>query len=293
MSNTITKANVNNIENAENVEKVINIYIISDSLGDTGEHIVKAAISQFRYANYEIKKVPYVLDLDSLKEALDEANSHKNCVVFYTLVEKGLLDYIQNYSENSNLITVDLLNRIIDTIQDITGQEPNREPGALRRIDTDYFRRVECIEFAVKHDDGQNPSGLEMADLVILGVSRTSKTPLSMYLANKNIKVANVPLVPESPPPKEIYELPARKIVALTNSPFKLNEIREERLKALGLPKGSSYASMERILYEIDYAERIMKKIGCPIIDVSNKAVEETAEIIISQLRKYNMNFAR
>lgn len=112
-----------------------------------------------------------------------------------------------------------------------------------------------------------------------------------MYLANKNIKVCNVPLVPETKAPQEIFEIPARRIVGLTNSPIKLNEIREERLKALGLPKGSNYASMERILFEIDYAERIMKNIGCPIIDVSNKAVEETAEIIISMLKKYNTKF--
>ena len=274
-------------------EKEINIYIVSDSLGDTGEYIIKAAISQFSHQNYELKKVPYVLDLESLKTVLDEANKEKNSVVFYTLVEKSLLDYIQEYSKNHGLVTVDLLSQIIDVIKDATGQEPNREPGAIRKIDEAYFRRVECIEFAVKYDDGQDPSGLKLADLVILGVSRTSKTPLSMYLANKNIKVANIPLVPESTPPKEIYEVPARRMIGLTNSPLKLNEIREERLKALGLPKGSSYASMERILFEIDYAEDIMKRIGCPIIDVSNKAVEETAEIIISQLRKYNENFGR
>lgn len=274
-------------------EKEVNIYIISDSLGDTGEYIIKAAISQFRHQNYEVKKVPYVLDLESLKIALDEANRQKNSVVFYTLVDESLLNYIKIYSKENALNTVDLLSQIIDTIKDITGQEPNREPGAIRKIDEAYFKRVDCIEFAVKYDDGQDPSGLAMADLVILGVSRTSKTPLSMYLANKNIKVANVPLVPESTPPKEIYDVPARRMIGLTNSPLKLNEIREERLKALGLPKGSSYASMERILYEIDFAESIMKKIGCPIIDVSNKAVEETAEIIITQLRKYNANFGR
>lgn len=271
----------------------ISIYILSDSLGDTGEFVVKAAISQFDLEKYDIKKIPYVLDIESLHETLDFAIKDENCVLFYTFVDKELVEYIKKYVEGTNLITVDLLSPIINVIKNFTGLEPQREPGAIRRLDEEYFKRVESIEFAVKYDDGQDPSGLIKADLVILGVSRTSKTPLSMYLANKNIKVANVPLVPESKPPKELFSIPARRMIGLTNSPLKLNEIREERLKALGLPKGSSYARMERILYEIDYAEGIMKKIGCPIIDVSNKAIEETAEIIISQLKKYNVDFVK
>lgn len=269
----------------------VSTYIISDSLGETGEHIVKAAISQFDLEDIDIRKIPFVLDVDYLKSILDEASQEPNTVLFFTLVDKELIEFAEKYSKEKNLIAVDLLSPAISTIKAFTGLEPIREPGTIRRIDEAYFKRVESIEFAVKYDDGQDPSGIDKADLVILGISRTSKTPLSMYLANKNIKVCNVPLVPETKAPQEIFEIPARRIVGLTNSPIKLNEIREERLKALGLPKGSNYASMERILFEIDYAERIMKNIGCPIIDVSNKAVEETAEIIISMLKKYNTKF--
>ncbi len=270
---------------------MLTIYIISDSLGETGEHLVKAALSQFDGEDFELKKIPYVLNQEYLESILDEASQNHNTVLFYTLVEKDLIEFVKTYSKEKSLITVDLLSPVIQTIKAFTGLEPIQEPGTIRRIDEAYFKRVESIEFAVKYDDGQDPEGILKADLVILGISRTSKTPLSMYLANKNIKVCNVPLVPESTPPKEIYQIPARRIVGLTNSPLKLNEIREERLKALGLPKGSNYASMGRILEEIDFAERIMKKIGCPIIDVSTKAVEETAEIIISMLKKYNNKF--
>lgn len=269
----------------------VSTYIISDSLGETGEHIVKAAISQFDMSDIDIKKIPYVLTVDYLRSILDEASQDPNTVLFYTLVDKELIEFAENYSKEKNLIAVDLLSPVIKTIKTFTGLEPIREPGTIRRIDEAYFKRVESIEFAVKYDDGQDPAGISQADLVILGISRTSKTPLSMYLANKNIKVCNIPLVPESKPPKEIFEIPARRLVGLTNSPVKLNEIREERLKALGLPRGSNYASMERILFEIDYAEKIMKRIGCPVIDVSTKAVEETAEIIISMLKKYNKKF--
>ena len=274
------------------ITESVTIYIISDSLGETGEHVVKAAISQFEIEKYEIKKVPYIADINSLKDTLDNICDEDNCVIFYTLVDKELLRYVREFVSDKDYEAVDLLSPIIDTIKDLTGMEPIREPGTIRKLDVDYFKRVESIEFAVKYDDGKDPRGLLEADLVILGVSRTSKTPLSMYLANKKIKVANVPLVPETNPPEELYDVPARKIIGLTNSPFKLNEIREERLKALGLPKGSSYASMERILLEIEYAEKIMKKIGCPVIDVSNKAVEETAEIIISYMKKNRLKLS-
>jgi hypothetical protein len=267
--------------------KELNVYIISDSIGETGEHVVKAAISQFNIYDYEIRKIPYVLDVETIKSAMDRANMEKNCVIFYTLVNQDLVTYLKNYAQELNLVAVDLLSPIINTISTFIGIEPMREPGANRRLDEFYYRRVDAVEFAVKYDDGQDPRGVLNADIVIVGISRTSKTPLSMYLANKMYKVANIPLVPETKPPKEIFEISARKIIGLTNSPLKLNEIREERLRAMGLPKSSKYASMERILMEIDYAEGVMKKIGCPIIDVSNKAVEETAEIIISQLKKY------
>lgn len=274
-------------------EKTINatIYIISDSLGDTGENVVKAAVSQFDIGSYEIKKIPYIIELGDLKSILDETRGNSSCIIFYTLVDQKLSQYVKDFSEESDIIAVDLLSPVINAIKTQTGLEPLREPGTIRRLDETYFRRVEAIEFAVKYDDGQDPSGLMEADLVLLGISRTSKTPLSMYLANKNLKVANIPLVPESKLPEEVFKVPARKVIGLTNSPIKLNEIREERLKALGLPKGSSYANMERILMEIDYAEAIMRKIGCPIIDVSNKAIEETAEIIMNQLKKYNNIF--
>ena len=127
-----------------------------------------------------------------------------------------------------------------------------------------------------------------IADLVIIGISRTSKTPLSMYLANKNIRVANIPLVPETTIPEEIYKISPKKIIGLTNSPEKLETIRRERLKSLGLPNDSIYSNSNRILEELEYSNRIMKKIGCPIIDVSNKAIEETADIILKHLLKIN-----
>lgn len=263
----------------------LNMYVLSDSLGETGELILKACISQFGMDNYEIKRFSYVLGLDFLEKILEDAKE-KRAIIAYTLVEEDLIERIKEFSAETGIHSIDLLGDILSAISDRTGLKPKREPGLIRKLNENYFKRVESIEFAVKYDDGKDPRGLAKADVVILGISRTSKTPLSMYLANKNIKVANIPLVPESLPPKEIFEIPAKRIIGLTNSPEKLNEIREERLKALGLPSGANYSDMNRILEEIDYAEKIMRKIGCPVINVSNKAIEETAEIIINTLKK-------
>lgn len=261
---------------------------MSDSLGDTGEQIARACVAQFEDANYEIKKFAH-MTLESVDEILHEAENEESMIIF-TTVNNVLGDRIKSFAIKRNIPVFDVIGDIIDEMADMFNSKPIREAGVIRKLNKAYFKRVEAIEFAVKYDDGKDPRGLKKADVVILGISRTSKTPLSMYLANKNIKVANIPLVPESLPPKELDDISPSRIIGLINSPEKLNQIREERLKALGLGKGSSYSSMGRILEELDYAERIMKRIGCPIIDVSNKAIEETADIIINILKKQGIN---
>ncbi|MFR2519206.1 pyruvate, water dikinase regulatory protein, partial [Peptostreptococcus stomatis] len=175
---------------------------------------------------------------------------------------------------------------ILRKMKRISGVEPLGEPGIIRKMDKSYFNRVEAIEFAVKYDDGKDPRGLLKADVVLVGISRTSKTPLSMYLANKHLKVANVPLVPEVPIPKELAEVETKRIIGLTNSPEKLNSIRVERLKSMGLSGTANYAKLERILEELDYSEKVMKNLKCPVINVANKAIEETAGIILDLLKE-------
>lgn len=270
---------------------ILDIYIISDSLGETGALVAKAAISQFTTQDYNIKRFPYIHTLDELKAILEKASIKQNTIIIYTLVKSILADYTKEYTDEMGILAIDIMNPIIDALQEKIGTPPVREAGIIRKLDDDYFSRVEAIEFAVKYDDGKDPEGLENAELVLIGVSRTSKTPLSMYLGNRNIKVANVPLVIEIPPPKALFEIPSTKIIGLTNNAENLNRIRGERLKALGLGRGSSYATFERILDELEYAEKIMKKIGCPIIDVSNKAIEETAELILTLASKNSIDF--
>ncbi len=255
------------------------IYIISDSLGETAEYVAKATASQFD-RKYEIRKNSYIRHKDQLMDILDEAKNHQSIILYTTVIDE-FKEIIKVQCNEYNLVSIDILGIAMDTFQTFLGLEPRHEPGIIRKLDEKYFKRVEAIEFAVKYDDGKDTRGLKNADIVLLGVSRTSKTPLSMYLANKNFKVANVPLVPEVSIPKELENVDPRKLIGLTTNPVKLNEIRQERLKALGLRDTASYANLNRILEELDYADKIMKEYSCPIIDVSNKAVEETANLII------------
>jgi regulator of PEP synthase PpsR (kinase-PPPase family) len=261
------------------------VYVISDSVGETAEFVVKAVASQFNSGHVDIKRIPYVNDADTIIDAIDEASQLK-AMIAYTLVLPELRRVLKEESERRQLIAVDVMGPMMDAFGELLSIDPRLEPGLVRRLDEEYFRRVAAIEFAVKYDDGKDPRGLLLADVVLVGVSRTSKTPLSMYLANKRLKVANLPLVPEVEAPEELFWVPPNKVIGLTINPRQLNEIRQERLKALGLHAQANYASMERILEELEYAEKLMRKVGCPIFDVSNKAVEEVANKILQVLRE-------
>jgi regulator of PEP synthase PpsR (kinase-PPPase family) len=261
------------------------VYIISDSVGETAELVVKAVATQFNGGYVEIRRNPNVEDFEDIEDVLIMA-AQSNSIIAYTIVIPTLKEYLDKRAREEDITAVDLLNPLIDAFTHKFSKGPKHQPKLMRQLDDDYFRKIEAIEFAVKYDDGRDPRGILFADIVLVGVSRTSKTPLSMYLAHKRFKVANVPLVPEVPPPEELYKIPRNKCVGLIITPDKLNIIRKERLKNLGLTSEANYASFERILEELDYAEKIMKRIGCPVINVSNKAVEETADYILDVLKR-------
>lgn len=268
------------------MDNTIDIYIVSDSLGETAKTVAKACIYQFpNHENWNIRRHPYINNRNLLMDVLEKAKE-VNALVMYSMVNQELVDYAKSYCEDNNISYIDLLSSVIGQMAEKAGIEPIREPGVIRKMDKSYFDRIEAIEFAVKYDDGKDPRGVLKADVVLVGISRTSKTPLSMYLANKQLKVANVPLVPEVPIPKELMEVETKRIIGLTNSPDTLNRIRMERLRALGLSGAANYAKLERILEELDYSEEIMKTLKCPVINVSNKAIEETAGIIIDILKE-------
>jgi regulator of PEP synthase PpsR (kinase-PPPase family) len=261
------------------------VYVVSDSVGETAEFVVKAVATQFDIGQIDIRRNSYVEEIEDIEDVIILAKK-SHSIIAYTLVIPGLKEYLDQRAKEEGIQAVDLLHPLIDAFTKKLNKNPKQLPGLMRKLDEEYFRKIAAIEFAVKYDDGRDPRGILRADIVLIGVSRTSKTPLSMYLAHKRFKVANVPLVPEVPPADELFEVPRRNCIGLIISPDKLNEIRIERLRALGLASQAQYASYERILDELDYAEKIMKRVGCPIIDVSNKAVEETASLILDILKK-------
>lgn len=258
---------------------------MSDSIGETAESVARACASQFNSDKVDIIRIPYINSVQQIEETITGACKQR-CLICHTIVSPEIRSALQEYADRYSIPIFDIMGPMLNAMAQISELEPKMKPGLIHRLDQEYFKRVEAVEFAVKYDDGKNPWGFLKADVVIIGVSRTSKTPLSMYLAHKKIKVANLPLVPEVPAPEELFHVPSHKIVGLVIDPFKLNSIRTERLKVMGLDSEASYANFERIAEELEYARAIMRKVRCPIIDVSNKAIEETANKILDIVQR-------
>lgn len=266
------------------MSKIPEVYVVSDSLGDTAESVAKATISQFD-ENIDVVRVPFIRHAERVEKVVEEAAEH-HAVVCHTLVSPELRQTFEKIAEAKHVRYVDILGPMMDMVGTITTSKPRMKPGIIHKLDEEYFKKVEAIEFAVKYDDGKNPAGFAKADIVLIGVSRTSKTPLSMYMAHKKYKVANLPLVPEVPLPEEIFHVPPYRIIGLIIDPYKLNTIRAERMKALGFSGSANYMDIARIQDELTYAKEVMRQLHCLVIDVSNKAIEETASRIMAIIQR-------
>jgi [pyruvate, water dikinase]-phosphate phosphotransferase / [pyruvate, water dikinase] kinase len=260
------------------------IYVVSDSVGETAELVTKAAVSQFRDTELILKRFPFVEDTSNVDDVLALAKQDGGMIA-YTLVRPKISQYMKEVAAKEGVVICDILGPLMNQIQNQCEETPLYEPGLVHKLDEDYFKKIEAIEFAVKYDDGRDPRGILKADIVLLGVSRTSKTPLSQFLAHKRYKVANVPIVPEIDPPEELMLVPKEKCFGLRITAEKLNQIRKERLISLGLNQKAIYANIERITEEIEFFDSVISKIGCPVIDVTNKAVEESANVIMNILQ--------
>lgn len=273
-------------------ERIPVIHIISDSVGETGRAVAQAAAAQFGITNPRIEVIGKVKSFDQVRSYLEEhVQYHQDLgddmmVVFYTLVHSPLRDAVSAYiDEHPNIYGVDLLTSAINAISETSGRRPNDDPGALRVADINYFHRVEALEFTIEHDDGRNPQDLPKADIVIIGVSRTSKTPLCIYLAEKGFHVANIPLDPHTQPPKELFEIDRTRIFGLMSSPDVLTGIRKRRI-SFAKKVALSYADIDYIYDDLEKARALMRKLGCYIIRTDNRAVEETAQEIIDLYSK-------
>lgn len=262
------------------------IFILSDSLGETAELVVRAAMSQFDTpSSAKIRRIPFVADAAHVEEVLREARG-VNCVLVYTFVLPELRQAVAAGAKRFDLHAIDVMGPVVSALGNIMPGPPKLQAGLMRRLDEDYFERIEAIEFAVRYDNGQDLRGLAWADVVLIGISRTSKTPLSLYLANQKIKAANLPLVSGTAAPEELLALPPSKVIGLTILPQKLMEVRQERLRTLGLEPSADYASLAQIAKEVAFANQVMAKLKCPIVDVTNMAVEEIATRIMQLINK-------
>lgn len=256
------------------------ITICSDSLGDTAEAVVQAVIHQFENQRVRIKRYGNVRHEDELRKLMEEAAADQGFVA-YTLVQPELREAIREEAVRLDLRIVDIMGPMMQAFIDTFDDAPQQRPGLLHQMDDKYYRRIEAIEFTVAADDGKDPAAMAQADIVLMGMSRTSKTPLSIFLAHRGMKVVNVPVVPEIAPPDQLLALPHQRLIGLSMDPDSMHKVRSERLKALGLPTDSHYASPERIAEETEYAAALFAKLGCPVIDITDKAIEETAGIIM------------
>jgi regulator of PEP synthase PpsR (kinase-PPPase family) len=262
------------------------ILVISDATGETGEKVVKAALAQFfDHEKVRVHVVPNLRDEASLRAAVAQAKSQKALLV-YTLVEPGLRSVVRRIAEELEVRAVDLLGNLLLQMGNHFGEDPQYVPGLGHELDAAYFKRVEAVEFAVNNDDGREPRNLRRADIVLVGVSRTSKTPLSSYIAHRGYRVANVPLVVGIPPPKELDEVDAGRVFGLVVDPSVLLEIRRTRMEHLGMDASSGYGDPRRVREELDWSREVFAKHpGWTVLDITGKAVEETAAAILERYR--------
>lgn len=260
----------------------LTVFVVSDSIGETAETVVSAVTSQFGTDQIELKKFTNVTSIAKLSEIISRGKDRK-VIIAYTIVLPELCEYLEETAKAAGIPIIDIIGPIMSKFSELLGQKPELEPGLNRQLDQEYFERISCIDYAIRCDDGKDLRKLEEADIVITGVSRTSKTPLSMYLAHQGYKAANIPLVPEVNVPQELYEIPSKKLVGLTIDPTILQDIRQERLQSMKFRKQADYATTDRILKELDFAEEVMRSLGCKVINVTNQSIEETANSILSE----------
>jgi len=262
------------------------IEILSDSTGETAEKVVRAAMLQFPHSGAIIRLHTRIRTKDSARPILEGA-AKDNALVVFTVVSPELREFIHAQSYELKIEALDLIGSLIGKLATFLDRQPINMPSGMLPLTEEYFRRIEAVEFAVKSDDGKEPRNFKKADLVLAGVSRTSKTPLSTLLAQRGLKVANQPIVLGVKLPPELDEAPQDRIVGLTIELAQLMEIRKARLKQLGMPTDASYGLRDQVKAELDYARQIFAEHPqWPVIDVTGRAIEETAVIILESLKE-------
>jgi regulator of PEP synthase PpsR (kinase-PPPase family) len=261
------------------------IYIVSGGVGASGEQLVYTVLAQFPESRVPVITVSHVRRPEQIEDVVTRAEATRGTIV-HTLVDGPLRSYLVQLAQERGVVTIDLMGALMSRLAELLGREPAGHPGLYRQLHQDYFERVASIEFAMAHDDGRNPEGWPLADIVLIGVSRAGKTPLSMYLSVLGWKVANVPLVVGLAPPPELFQLDSRRVIGLAIEPGQLLGHRQQRQRHLGAPGPSAYTDPVAIYEEMEMARQVFKHGGFSTIDVTDKPIEASADEIIALITR-------
>ena len=266
----------------KNTKTALTLHLVSDSTGETLKAVSSAAAAQFSELEYQQKTYPMVRTVTQLERVFKNIKDEKG-VVFCTLVEEEVREKLKQFCKEENILYLPVMENIVNVLEEHTGFEAINKPGGQHILNDDYFKRIEAINYTLEHDDGQGQLNLESADVIVVGVSRTSKTPTCIYLANQGIKAANYPLVPHVGISEELENVKNTQVVALITSAHTLVEIRRKRSIELGLNNtDNDYIDIHKVEEEITTAKRIFANKGWPVIDITRRSVEETASAIMN-----------
>ena len=267
------------------------IYLISDSTGEMLERIFIAIKAQFKNNNYKIHTYSFTRTENQIFKILSEAEKDNNSIILYSIVDINLAKYLANTSEDKKIPCFGVLGDLILSFSKLLNQKASHQPSGQYALNDEYYKRIAAIQFTMNHDDGNLVKELNKSDIILLGVSRTSKTPTSIYLANKGFKTSNIPLVNENSIPKALKDNPKMScVIGLNTEPERLVDIRKNRMNSLKETENKSYTDIEKIRKEVDEAKNTFKKYKWPTIDVTRKSVEETAASIIKIYEIYKQN---
>jgi len=269
------------------------IYLVSDSTGETLDRIFLALKAQFKNIEYKVHSYSFTRTQNQIIKILEAAKKNENSIILYTIVDNSLAKFLANQSEDKGLPCFGVLGNLILSFSKLLNQRASHEPSGQHVLNEEYYQRIEAIQFTMSHDDGNLVNDVGKSDIILLGVSRTSKTPTSIYLANKGYKTSNIPLVNENSIPKILKKNPKIScVVGLNTEPQRLVDIRKNRMSSLKETDNTKYTNIDNIQKEIDEAKKTFKKYGWPSIDVTRKSVEETAASIIKIYEIYSQNNA-
>ena len=271
--------------------KIYQIYLISDSTGETLDRIFLALKAQFKNIEYKVHSYSFTRTENQILKILEDAQKKENSVILYTIVDNNLAKHLSNKSDEKKIPCFGVLGNLILNFSKILNQEASHEPSGQHILNEEYYERIEAIQFTMNHDDGNLITDIDNSDIILVGVSRTSKTPTSIYLANKGFKTSNIPLVNENSLPEKLKKNPHFTcVVGLSTEPERLVDLRKNRMNSLRETENKMYTDIENIKKEVVNAKKTFQKYKWPVIDVTRKSVEETAASIIKIHEIYSQN---